>query len=398
MYQPHAHRLLYRHVYLASPGAAAKLAAITREPQGADVVARISTYTRSISLGFRFSTITDPEYKLAVTNIIHILSIPVGLQSFICKAPQLSLLPQAVIEALFRQHGKSLQALHGFATGFSAGIGILPFFCGLEKIEQLTTGPTWLPRSAPPSDTLIEDLLRESEGKLFFRLSSLYTPMVSNHNVLFDILVGSELPNLQHLRVSTWDRASLHAFLSVHGHKLEHLELKYSWTEETLANKHDRTNEGERFLPVLLRLVSLCPRLEQLTLHDCHSFGIISRATSWNHPNIKVIRMGISALEGSWTFPEHQANPQSWCLRSQLTVAACTRVLTQTKRKTILPALERFVVWPPKRDMVPDEEDVEGEDVDSTLHQMTGWQIIDHWNEILRVQHVRVDVERPAPA
>lgn len=390
--------MLYRHIYLESPGAAAKLAAITREPQGANVVARISTYTKSISLGFRFSTITDPEYKQALTDIIRILNIPKGLQSFICKAPQLSLLPQAIIEALFRQHGKSLQALHGFATGFSAGIGILPFFCGLENIEKLTTGPTWLPRSAPPSDTLIEDLLRESDGKLFSRLSSLYTPMVSNHNVLFDILVGSELPSLRHLRVSTWDRASLHTFLTVHGHKLEHLELKYSWTEETLANKHDRSTEGERLLPVLLRLISLCPQLEQLTLHDCHSFGIISRATSWNHPNIKVIRMGISALEGSWTFPEHQANPQSWCLRSQLTVAACTRVLAQTEWKSILPALERFLVWPPNREMVPDEEDVEGEDVDSALRQKTGWQIIDHWNEKLRLQDVRVDVEGPAAA
>jgi hypothetical protein len=362
------------------------------------VLARIARYTRSISIGFRFSSIADPEYRLVLLNMVHLINLPSILNSFICKAPQLSVLPQAVQEVLFARHAKSLKSLHGFATGFSSGTAILPFFCGLENIEQLTTGPTWLPRSAISTSDIVRSLLEKSSGDLFPHLTSLYTPMVASHNVLFDVLVGSKLSSLRHLRVSSWDRNSLHEFLTRHGQKLTHLELKYSWTEETLANKQVQPRSNMQGLPTLLQLVGLCPRLEQLTLHDCHSFGIIARASeSWTHPKLTTIRMGCSALEGTWTFPEHQTDPTSWCLSTHRTVRACTQILDQAKWRTSLPALQRFLVWPPTRTIVSNEEDVDDEDVDLVLKEKTGWQIIEDWNCMLKPQDLRIEVENPYP-
>jgi hypothetical protein len=263
------------------------------------LAARIRQDTRAISVGYRFSAVPELEKGLMISDTSHVLRVARDLTSFVCRAAHLSVLPQAVLQTLFAHHMTSLKVLHGFATGFSFGADVLHFFGGLENIECLTTGPTSLPSHAPSCAAIVEKLLTESQRRLFPKLRSLYTPMVENHNVLFDLLVQCELPSLRHLRVSSWDRNSLALFLRQHGSKLTHLELKYSWTEETLANKFIHARPPKNEPPMLLSLISLCPNLKELTLHDGYSFGLVGQADrGWTHPKLRTIRMGCSSLEG----------------------------------------------------------------------------------------------------
>lgn len=392
--QPYANKLLYEHLFLQTAAQAQELCGLTRREDGLSLTTRIARDTRAISLGFPFTASPDVQKGLLISDISHLLRITQNLTSFVCKAPQLSILPQPVLQRLFEWHTGTLKILHGYATGFSSGAETLPFFCGLERIEQLTTGPTWLPSHAPSCEAVIERLLETSKGKVFRRLRSLYTPMVANHNVLFDVLIRCELPELRHLRVSSWDRKSLECFLDIHGSKLTHLEIKYSWTEETLANKHIHARPPKSAPPILLRLISLCPNLTDLTLHDGHSFGLLVQAeTGWTHPHLRTIRMGCSASDGPWVFPESMAEPASWCLTTQRTVQCTTEILGKGDWQRILPSLERFVVWPPTRPIVPDEDGLNGEVRDESLQEMAGREIVDRWNTILEGQKVRVDIQ-----
>jgi hypothetical protein len=61
--------------------------------------------------------------------------------------------------------------------------------------------------------------------------------------------------------------------------------------------------------------------------------------------------------------------------------------LQKSDWRRILPKLERFVVWPPTRPILPDEEDVDGDVHDATL------QVVDYWNSLLPAQNLRVDVQ-----
>jgi hypothetical protein len=67
--------------------------------------------------------------------------------------------------------------------------------------------------------------------------------------------------------------------------------------------------------------------------------------------------------------------------------------LQKSDWRRILPKLERFVVWPPTRPILPDEEDVDGDVHDATLRAMNGWQVVDYWNSLLPAQNLRVDVQ-----
>jgi hypothetical protein len=224
---------LYENIHFSSASKARNLVDLTRGKVGIPVAERIRQDTRAISIGYRFSAVPELEKGLMISDISYLLQLVRGLTSFVCKAAHLSVLPQAVLQTLFENHVNSLKVLHGFATGFSFGADVLPFFGALDNIECLTTGPTSLPSHAPSCAAIVEGLLSKSQKRLFPKLRSLYTPMVENHNVLFDLLVQCELPSLRHLRVSSWDRNSLRLFLTQHGSKLNHLELKYSWTEDT---------------------------------------------------------------------------------------------------------------------------------------------------------------------
>lgn len=51
------------------------------------------------------------------------------------------------------------------------------------------------------------------------------------------------------------------------------------------------------------------------------------------------------------------------------------------------------MVWPPTRPILPDEEDIDGDVHDGTLHKMDGWQVVDYWNSLLPAQNLRVDVQ-----
>jgi hypothetical protein len=290
---------LYENIHFSSASKARKLVDLTRGKVGIPLAERIRQDTRAISIGYRFSAVPELEKGLMISDVSYLLQLARGLTSFVCNAAHLSVLPQAVLQTLFENHVNSLMVLHGFATGFSFGADVLPFFGALDNIECLTTGPTSLPSHAPSCSAIVEGLLSKSEKRLFPKLRSLYTPMVENHNVLFDLLVQCELPSLRHLRVSSWDRNSLRLFLTQHGSKLNHLELKYSWTEETLANKFIHARPPKNEPPVLLSLISLCPNLEELTLHDGYSFGLVGQAgPAWAHPRLRTIRMGCSSLEG----------------------------------------------------------------------------------------------------
>lgn len=274
-----------------------------------------------------------------------------------------------------------------FAVSSTGHGGVPRIAGGLTAAEDVDDGAR-RPAYLEEEDEAALMLSDKSGIPVFQHLQSLSTPLVQGCNPLFSLLMQVDLPQLQSLRVFSWERNSVLAFLEKHGRGLTHLDIKYSSTQHTLAHKLiDHFTES---MPLLLQVLQICPNLTHLTLHQDKALEVLSSAPEgWTHQNLQTIHMGSAPEISAWTFPEHQEKPVSWPFADDRALPDATTILDAVDwRKSFTKLAEFSVYHPTEAEETTKPRGLLRFDAGKQVGEQTATDICGYWSRILREKGV----------
>jgi hypothetical protein len=269
-----------------------------------------------------------------------------------------------VFEVLRNKAGGSLKKLCGFAlyAGEYDSEKYVQMLASFQKLEHLCTGPLWLPR---PSGMTLEDEVITPKN-MFSSLKTLHTSFLM-HSHLLQHLLQADLPNLQSIRVASWELSSLLQFLKKHGHKLRHIDTHHQHAQYFRSSGNEcEGGDGVE------EMFELCTVLESFTVHSLQ--GLLSLFDSSNgHSNLHTLHLSTSSTESLWRAPHTETRPTSWPF-FPVSLANCTsRAFEMQGWEKKLPALKTITMYK------------SGADVDE--HR---GQAVDIWRGILETKGVEL--------
>lgn len=229
----------------------------------------------------------------------------------------LSLMPPAVFLTLLQHVGCRLKRLVGYAlhAGSTDSETYVQQLASLSKLEDLCTGPLWLPS---PSETSAE-LGSIAQTDLFPCLRSITTSFFA-HSHLQQRLLHSVLPALRSIRIASWEYAAVLQFLQVHGHKLKHVDISHEY------GQYFRSPSRGQERDIIDEILDLCPNLTSLALHSLSGIEVLCRSTR-GHGTLSRIHLSTSSTTSLWRLPELEVSPTSFPFFPQSAGQLLTHVL-----------------------------------------------------------------------
>ncbi len=296
---------MYRHVHLATRPALDALTGLLPERDSAS--SRLSlqlAHTRSITLDFCLR-ILRLEVSDISTRLVALLSRTSRLEAFGDAGVPLGLLEPDIFEVIKKTAAHSLRRLTGFtlhADTFALGQGTcIEQLAEFRQLEELSTGPFWLPASLAPCPKAPID------GQSLFPhlriIQATFTPTLP----LVIVLAADPLPCLREIKAASWEYTTLRTFLQAHGHKIHRLDLNREYRQTANLSTDDKTAQ----------LLALCPNLRYLA---CHSVTELEGLIPVHHDtlgtlhlsNLYTLHLSTPFTASPWRDPEREDLPTSF--------------------------------------------------------------------------------------